>query len=269
MPGHNFILIAWEREVKVFFSNLSLIRQQPGKIAVHDLRVSVKRLRSYLALNQEICGLDFRENFKGLKNFFAVAGKYRDTQMALSLAKKYKRPPHHSFAQYLENFHPIAEQWTRESANAFDIAIISRLQIILNDGIGKTENPELRKLTRLVIEKKLQEVKLLSGAFNHNAHRIRKILKMLFYWLQVLPPPSFLGEKEMKNLEELLDHLGKWQDHMVLIDKMRQFRKHWLTQGTTLHKQCREWEAELYNEADKLLADARRHTDMLREHFFP
>jgi len=56
MEGSNLILKNWLQQEKIFIDNLMLSRKRPTKISVHDLRVAVKKMRSYLRLKQQFTG---------------------------------------------------------------------------------------------------------------------------------------------------------------------------------------------------------------------
>jgi CHAD domain-containing protein len=270
MTGRNFISEAWEKEEKLFFNNLSTIRHQPSKDAVHDLRVSVKKMRAYLVLNQEISGFEYKEKYKRLKRFYAVAGKYRDTQMALSLAKKHEEQHdlfYPAFEKYQYAYLPFAEQWTKKAALEFDIADISRLRIILMEGLNNISDIELREKLSKATENKLEEAKKLSASFVHNAHEIRKLLKIVYYWLLVLPAPLLLSDVEMKDLEEILNTLGKWQDHVVLLERAVRFKKDWLLKHTKLYEHALHFENYIADEANDLLNRAAKETKLISAHF--
>ena len=54
--GSNLILKNWLLQEKIFNDNLILSRKRPTKISVHDIRVAVKKMRSYLRLKEEFTG---------------------------------------------------------------------------------------------------------------------------------------------------------------------------------------------------------------------
>ena len=52
MTDKAFILKSWDEQINVFHHNLLILRIRPTKNAVHDLRVAIKKIRSYLRLNK-------------------------------------------------------------------------------------------------------------------------------------------------------------------------------------------------------------------------
>ena len=260
------------KEERSFFDHLSIIKEQPSRDAIHDLRVCVKKIKAYLLLNEDISGLEFKQTFKKLKACFDIAGKYRDTQMAIALAKK-QTGKHNEFLrlfiQHSQQLLPMTEQCAKQGATDLDIAVIGRLRLFLDEGVGEKDNAELRGLLKTASENKLQEAKKLSDSFKENAHLIRKILKTVYYWLLIIPPPSLISAGDMKILEELLDLLGKWQDHIVLIKKLRKFRKEWLVKETMLCNNAKEFEISLEKQASMLLKKAEMETLLIWAHVYP
>ena len=63
MAGNNLILKNWLQQEKVFNENLILSRKRPTKLFVHDLRVSIKKMRSYLRLKEELTKEEWKESF--------------------------------------------------------------------------------------------------------------------------------------------------------------------------------------------------------------
>jgi CHAD domain-containing protein len=64
MEGSNLILKNWLQQEKVFNDNLILSRKRPTKISIHDLRVAVKKMRSYLRLKQQFAGEEWKNRFQ-------------------------------------------------------------------------------------------------------------------------------------------------------------------------------------------------------------
>ena len=62
MDEENLILKNGREQERVFIDNLLTCRKRPTKDSVHDLRVAVKRIRSYLRLKKQISGDDWKES---------------------------------------------------------------------------------------------------------------------------------------------------------------------------------------------------------------
>src|ERR1051326_7925434 len=96
MPGDNPLLRHWQTQVLVFQKNLSLLKGQMNVEAIHDLRVAIKKLRSYFKLYASLFKKkDTEKLFAGTKELFSVLGRHRNIEMSkqllLSFAGKNKR----------------------------------------------------------------------------------------------------------------------------------------------------------------------------------
>jgi hypothetical protein len=58
-------------------------------------------------------------------------------------------------------------------------------------------------------------------------HQLRQHLKKIFYWVRMLPGelPVAFHEKE---LHEITDDLGLWQDNEIFLARLRHLRKEYL-----------------------------------------
>ena len=102
MSGTNLILKNWLQQEKIFNENLILSRKRPTKISVHDLRVAVKKMRSYLRLKQQFNGDGWKEAFSKISALFKSFGRLRDHDMSLTLIRKLERKELLSFIFFKE-----------------------------------------------------------------------------------------------------------------------------------------------------------------------
>src|SRR5438046_1465808 len=90
MPDH-FLLPHWKKELQVFHENLLVLQRSPDTEAVHDLRVAIKKLRSYTKLYSILFKDEKAKGFlSGTKNLFSVLGKQRNIEMSIELLKRSK-----------------------------------------------------------------------------------------------------------------------------------------------------------------------------------
>src|SRR4030095_4233490 len=123
MEGSNLILKNWLQQEKIFSDNLILSRKRPTKISVHDLRVSVKKMRSYLRLKQQLSGEEWKQSFSKISALFKSFGRLRDYDMSLTLIRKLERKEHLSFIffkEYLSVNRSLKRKWSKQSAISFD-----------------------------------------------------------------------------------------------------------------------------------------------------
>ena len=226
MEGSNLILKNWLQQEKIFIDNLMLSRKRPTKISVHDLRVAVKKMRSYLRLKQQFTGEEWKESFSKISALFKSFGRLRDYDMSLTLIRKLERKEHLSFIffkEYLSVNRSLTRKWAKQNAISFEEHepenFNERLKLIT--GNNSEISGKIIQLSAL----KIKKVKNLAKHFQKNAHEIRKQLKDLYYWLKICPKELAEDFINMKVFDGTLKYLGNFQDHFILKKKIKQYIK--------------------------------------------
>lgn len=226
MKEDNLILKNWLQQEKIFNANLLLCRKRPTKISVHDLRVAVKRMRSYLRLKQQFTGEEWKESFSKISALFKSFGRLRDYDMSLTLIRKLERKELLSFIffkEYLSINRSLTRKWAKQNAINFDEQELD----IFNDKFNflTESDEELCEKIILLSAQKIKKVKNLVKHFHKNAHEIRKQLKDVYYWLKICPKALAESFINMKVLDRVLNYLGSFQDHFILRNKIKQYIK--------------------------------------------
>ena len=227
MAEDNLILKNWKQQEKIFIENLFISRICPTKDSVHDLRVAVKKMRSYLRLKEHLAGGDWKEPFVKIKTLFNSFGRLRDYDMSLELSRKSERKWQLSllkFKEYLSVNKKLTRRWAKQEAIKFNESGSNTFHDQFNsfDNLPGAEVAE--KIFRLS-SARLKRVKNLSKHFQKNLHEIRKQLKDLFYWLKICPKEQAENFIDLKKLDGLLKYLGICQDHFIFIEKIKQYKK--------------------------------------------
>lgn len=225
MNEENLILKSWWQQKKVFIDNLVISRKLPTKDSVHDLRVAVKKMRSYLRLNEELTKEEWKNSFFEIRDLFKTFGRLRDFDMPLELCRNYERKWQISvpaFKEYLCVNRSLARRWSKDAAKTFnEQQPVFDIQFSFFYPLSAAETSE--KIIALSFEK-IKKVKRLKKHFQKNAHEIRKQLKDVLYWLKIIPKES-QRLIDTKDLDRLLTYLGTWQDHFILNRMIKQYAK--------------------------------------------
>src|SRR6187549_1699567 len=123
MAGNNLILTNWLLQEQNFNDNLILSRKRPTKISVHDIRVAVKKMRSYLRLKEELIGDKWKESFLKISALFKTFGRLRDYDMSLVLIRNLERKEYLSFIffkEYLSVNRSLTRKWAKQDALKFN-----------------------------------------------------------------------------------------------------------------------------------------------------
>ena len=219
------ILQNWREQKKIFTDNLLISRKRPTKASVHDLRVAVKKIRSYLRLKKQISGEDWKELLSTILALFKSFGKLGDFNMSLTLKRQLERKEHLSldnFREYLNVNRALSRKWVKQDAIKFNAQELDALTQQFN--LDLTEKEICEKILHYSALK-VKRVKILSRHFQKNAHKIRKQLKDVYHWIKICPKDFTEHFIRIKSLDQMLKYLGSWQDHFVLRKKINQYTK--------------------------------------------
>jgi len=273
MEESNLILKNWLQQEKIFNDNLIVCRKRPTKVAVHDLRVAVKKQRSYLRLKQQLTSEEWKESFSKISALFKSFGRLRDYDMSLTLTRKLERKEILSFIffkEYLSVNRSLTRKWAKQDAIKFN----EQEPGIFNERFKLLagSNAEISERIIQLSALKIKKIKTLAKHFHKNAHEIRKQLKDLYYWLKICPKALAENFINMKVLDRVLNYLGNFQDHFILQKKIRQYikdlpkkneekemlkgldKKIETAQKEILNKAIKKWEVIGNKKATKLVA---------------
>lgn len=253
MLSENFISSNWKAQLEIFKTNLVICRRRPTRDTVHDLRVAIKQMRCYLRLKKKLDGEKWKKKFSSTSALFRSVGKFRDFDVSLTLTRnfEYKNPPPNiSFRHFLSANRNFARRLARQDAINFkesepeifsnQFNIITRIS---------TEKDVYEKILNTAMDK-IRKVKILDNQFQHNAHKIRKLLKDVFYLLKILPAEKPQNIINLQKLDKVLNLLGNYQDHFTLKEKIKDFTKENITKNE---------ESEALKRIDKKLASVQKN----------
>jgi CHAD domain-containing protein len=254
MDAPNIIWQHWEKQYQVFRDNLQKISLRPARTAVHDIRVAIKKMRSYLRLVNKLTGEDWKEPFSAYMQLFKTLGRLRDFEMSISLLGKFQkgRPVQFvSLKKYFSQNKSFARSRVKDAVKKFDAPGLEKLLQLFSH--PETGNTALHEKIKSCCRENLDKANDLSGHFTKHAHEIRKLLKDVYYWLLLLPPEVAKQVTRIKALDKTLKALGFWQDYFILSVKLKQYRKDFLVKGTEEDKQTGTLLEEIKQRQERLL----------------
>lgn len=260
MTTDNFIWQNWQLQQKVFTDNLIIIRRRPTKDAVHDLRVAVKRMRSYLRLKQKITGENWKEQFAGITLLFKSLGRLRDFDMSITLLRRYQdkeKPRLLLFQNYLNTNRNLTRRWAKEAAIKFEEQELNCFTDQFVSSLASFTKNELAEKTVEAARGNLDKTNQLTRHFQKNVHEIRKLLKDVYYWMKICPEEQGNAVIKIKSLDKMLNNLGSWQDHFIFREKLKYFRNEYLPKGSAELEGIKALEEKSALEQDVLLAKAK------------
>ena len=260
MPVTFFILLHWKRQQRVFLQNLAKLNQQQETKAIHDLRVAIKKLRAYLKLMTLLVNdIDKETSFEKTEQLFDVLGKYRDIEIGLSLLQSFEKENRKTYTAFRFQLKTALQRsgiWGQNALNKYDQKELIDLTKDLEQHLKKADQQKLLDRTGAIITREIKKLKRESKHFSNQPHEMRKTLKSVFYWISICPKDFLLSNGELKKLKKSLDMLGDWQDHEMLGNKVKHFRKDFVPDAREEYLLLKELEKNIEDKMEKKLHKA-------------
>jgi CHAD domain-containing protein len=231
-----FIVEHWKEQQKIFLANLVLLKHKPDTDPVHDWRVAVKKLRSYLKLFFLILGKKYdKDRLAATQKLFRIMGKLRDISMSQAqLTDKVKKDNelYPSLRVYFDYVFSEAEKRTNHSLQLYDAAELQKTGELIAVDLSTISDEEMQHRTMDIIYRQIKKITAqLKTISKKNAHLLRKLMKDLLYWVSICPFPTPVGQDSLKKLSKITDWLGTWQDQQIFLLHIRHFRNDLLAKG--------------------------------------
>jgi CHAD domain-containing protein len=270
MPGDNFILRHWKEEVQFFHKNFVLLQDEINATAVHDLRVAVKKLRSYLKL----CAIFFNTKdaerlFAGTEELFSVLGKHRNLEMSKKIVNPFLHNQDNILTPLLRYFQFLQDQvrpHCQRILSKYEEAQLIALTNLLERKFRPVSEQEMIDKIKARLKSSVKTIRHELKDFENRNHRVRKHLKDIFYWLETYPPDFAVEIKQLKAIDKILGYLGNVQDLEVLKASLKTYRKTILANAIAEYT-AKKIEIKLAKKKSLLLQKAFREIgDLLDKH---
>ncbi|HMK27915.1 MAG TPA: CHAD domain-containing protein [Chitinophagaceae bacterium] len=263
MGTADFIFIYWEKEQKEFFKNLAVLKKHSRKKAVHDLRVAVKKLRAALELDFLISEKPLPEDLlKGTEQLFSILGKQRDIEICLVLIDTFKKETgkkYPALKNYFRTLLPIAIKWTKKAVEKYKKKELEEIALLLKNESPVVEQEELKQKIAGIINTHLANCR----NYFEKPHKLRQDLKEIYYWIMMIPGSLLPPVEYEKELHDVLDDFGNWQDLSVFEMKIKHFRKDYLPKTFPEYEETKMLQAAVKEKKEELLKVALNKTRSL------
>jgi len=263
MSYSNFILILWKKEQKVFNNNLAVLKQHPRKKAVHDLRVAVKKIRAALKLYLLISEKPWPEDpLKETEQLFSILGKQRDIEICLEIidaSEKETVKKYPELKYYFRTVLSVAHKWSKKAALQYHRKELNEIALLLKTETQVIEPEKLKLKIAGIIHTHLVN----SRNYFKKPHRLRQCLKEIYYWIKMIPESLLFPFEYEKELHDVLDDFGNWQNLSVFEIKLRHFRKDYLPKTFPEYDSIKMLESGVNEKKEKLLNEALNKTSSL------
>jgi len=263
MRSADFIFTHWEKEQQVFNDNLAVLNKHPGKKAVHDLRVAVKKLRAALELYSLISEKSLQPyRLEETEQLFSILGKQRDIEICLEIINTFQKETSNKYPDLKYYFRAVlstAHTRTKKAVQQYQKKETEEIAVLLKNETPVLATEELKQKIEGIIKTQLNNC----GNFYNKPHKLRQQLKEIYYWIKMIPGSLFSRVEYEKELHDLLDDFGNWQNLTVFEIKLRHFRKDYLPKKFPEYEAAKMLETTVKEKKEKLLKVALDKTSSL------
>jgi len=217
------IIEYYRKHRKIIEENIELSRD-PGDVeAIHNLRLSIKRMRVVAMLAEILSRGKFnrKQQLKDIRKMFRRAGRLRDVQVALQLLKEYEDDGLQSVTDHLKVRELKNRRRYEYVLSGFDPAILNRFEDSLSETLAGIGEKEMKHAGyKLLSDLEFDIHSIYHGSREEKRlHRIRRRLKDINYLNNIfnesLPLTDHLSISADK-LREISELAGTWHDCLML-----------------------------------------------------
>lgn len=222
----------YEKHLAAFREYLKKTKERQWMEDIHQLRVSIKKMRTILSLLEITSQGEFSKkgHFDLFSTLFKSCGKVRETQVNLSLVLKYDNIVHvHPYYEFLTH---SQEQFNEQMLRALDEFPMQKLNTLnrpLRKIMGQYSDEMILRYSFGYMMKKIAKVKKMKHLIKDDKklHKIRIHLKAVSEILSLMCTIQTGQSLDLirKGIKSLTGIIGDWHDYTILIHSIRVFSK--------------------------------------------
>lgn len=214
---------------------LELCMSHPEAELVHELRLSIKRLRAFHKLAEQLYSGDSDEHIyikHRVRQLYKVAGQLRDTQVQIHLLTSYEEKTGTEFPDYgkwlLKREKKRISKFEQKPQHVVPQTTAQNTHEKIADLLAHTTDETITEgAGRALSDLYLKTHNLSAGKMNErNLHIIRTYTKQMKYILNIMNHsyPDFVFIKiSIEKLREIEAAAGHWHDNLVRIELLDKF----------------------------------------------
>jgi CHAD domain-containing protein len=219
----------YKRQRRRFYISYSKVLESQGMEDLHRLRLIIKELKSAWALMEIISGGEWskKSHFEWISKLFDRAGKVREAQVNLQLAKRYRNKYLTSFLKHLRKIKKRTSKRLLKTFQTFDVEDLELLDLSIPKSIRDLSNENvLRESVAYILrlDREISKVKKLPPD-THKIHLMRIKLRRMLEILHIANSLSGkLGLQDLhKRIKALNQRIGDWHDYTILTRSLKHF----------------------------------------------
>ena len=207
----------------------------PEAELVHELRLSIKKLRAFHKLAEQLYAGDMVEHIyikRRVRQLYKIAGQLRDTQVQIHILASFEEKTGNEFPDY--------GKWLLRREKKRISRFGKKPQQVVPKTTAQTTHENIGKLLALADDESILNgaVKALSGLYlkaqnlsagkmnERKLHMIRTFTKQMKYILNIMNhsyPDFVFGEISINTLKEIEVAAGFWHDNLIRIKLLDKF----------------------------------------------
>lgn len=224
----------YERRADDFKSHFTLASESFFTGAIHEMRVDLKRLRTFFRLIESINpGFQADEAFAPARKLFRAAGKVRNLHVLEAKAREASKSASLELSEY---YNWLKECERREAKNfnrvcrRFDADFFTSAWISMAPFFEGPVARRLRKGVETRFSSLIGDIRKKESRQSHvrRLHFLRTKAKEARYTLEIMQETGLTGDEGTllnDRLREVHQSLGRWHDEEVVLESLREFRK--------------------------------------------
>lgn len=259
---------------------LELCLIHPEAELVHELRLSIKKLRAFHKLAERLFLNDPDEHIhikNRVRKLYKAAGQLRDIQVQIHLLS--------SFEEQTGILYPEFSEWLFRREKKQISRFSKKPHQVVPESIAQSTHRKIGHLLALTNEETILSIadkvlmdlwlkarELTTGTINNQSlHRIRTLTKRMKYILNIIHhscPEFVFNDISVEVLREIEAAAGQWHDNLVRIELMGKFMEKMKTANNSekfkYQKLLNACKAELeisYNETSRIVQNALQSED--------
>jgi CHAD domain-containing protein len=221
-------------QLTVFDRNYPHILDTGYPEAIHDVRVSIKKIRTLFLLLDFIYPSIFNAPliYKSYKKLFRQLGGIRDLQVQIKLTDHYETKTHSKivpYREFLQERHANAINQLTTWQNQYHPPSNNSIESVIRSYYLKTGKEKINNKAKEYIQSKLTQVlTLVDHKDKETIHLIRRLLKEARYMTDMLNTVSKVKDANTKlltDIKSIENFLGDWHDRMISLEFIYQFEK--------------------------------------------
>jgi len=224
----------FDRRVRYFADQVALVSGCPSTGAIHEMRVALKRLRTFFNLVESIDpGFVAEESFAPARKLFRAAGKLRNLHVIEAKVREASTAASLELSEYYN--------WLKEHERREGKKFGRARRGFRKDFFGSAwkamapylEGPAAARVKRSSEERLLVLLREIKGERSmppgvRRLHFLRTRTKEARYTLEILQECGLTGDDQARLNERLKDvhqSLGRWHDEEIVLGSLREFRR--------------------------------------------